>query len=227
MRVYVVSYGGSGSWLLVNYLCTLGVEAHHIHSRKSPKNICNTRKRKEIYNLHLKRGGDAPKEEEWFDYKNLIKEGKIIFIYRKPIYTLLSLKSGNLYHFENLEINLSTHKKLMELGFDYNDKKIHLEPLKKYFQLEKDIINYKEFFHNYHNCKWNKDYDILSVNFDYLWDNISKICEFVGKEYNGKFPQKQKREYDQNIISLSNKVFNEINSAIDASNNIKILNKKL
>jgi len=225
MRVYVVSYGGSGSWLLVDYLRTLGVEARHIHSRKSPKNICNTRKRKEIYNLHLKRGWDVPKEEEWFDYKNLIKEGKIIFIYRNPIYSLLSKKSGNLYHFENLDISPEQHQILVNLGFTYEGK-YHQEALKKYLHLKKDPLNYKEFFDNYHNCKWNKDYDILSVNFDHLWDNISKICEFVGKEYNGKFPQKQKREYDQNIISLSNKVFNKINSAIDASNNIKILNKK-
>ena len=213
MRVYVVSYGGSGSWLLVDYLRTLGVEAHHIHSRKPPKNICSTRKRKEIYNLHLKRGWDVPKEEEWFDYKNPIKEGKIIFIYRNPIYSLLSKKSGNLYHFENLDISPEQHQILVNLGFTYEGK-IHQESLKKYLNLEKDPINYEEFFYNYHNCKWNKNYDILSVNFDYLWDNIKEICDFAGGEYNKNFPPKQDRFYPQEILDLSINKFTGIDGKI-------------
>ena len=227
MKTYIASYGGSGSWLLVNYLRSLGVDCYHTHNRFPPKVICDITFKKEVYNKEFKKFWGKPKEKEVFNYNSPIKEGNIVFIYRKPIYTLLSLKSGNLYHFENLEINHSTHKKLMELGFDYNDKKIHLESLKKYFQLEKDIINYKEIFDNYYNCTWNKNYNILSVNFDYLWNSIPKICEFVGKEYNGKFPQKQKREYNQNLISLSNKIFKEINYAIDTSNNIKIIEPQI
>ena len=208
MKIYIVSYGGSGSWLLVNYLKELNLNTYHIHSRIPPKLIC-----------------DVPKNSEHFNYNKLITEGKIIFIYRKPIYSLMSRKSSSITHFENIGVNEKNINILKNLGFT---RKANQNPniLKKYLNLDTDIINYENFFDNYYNCTCNENYELLCVNFDNLWTHIEEICKFVGKEYNKNFPIREKRSYDENLINISNKLFNNLNNKIDSSNPIKILNKK-
>ena len=55
MRIYVASYGGSGSWLLVNYLRSVGVECYHTHNIKPPTKICNIKYKTEKYNIEFKK----------------------------------------------------------------------------------------------------------------------------------------------------------------------------
>tara|TARA_R100000900_G_scaffold97344_1_gene75411 strand:+ start:476 stop:1153 length:678 start_codon:yes stop_codon:yes gene_type:complete len=209
-RIYVCSYGGSGSWLLVGALKKLGLDVYHSHSRKPPKRFCELKVREPKHNLQHKKevNYQMPTITKYFDYGNEIPPGKIIFIHRNPIFSLLSLKSGNLLSFENLEVTTEQWHILEKLGFNYNSNIIHTEAIKKLLQLDTDPVDFKGFYNNYHNCTWNENYDILSVSFDNIWNDMEKICNFVGKKYNPYLlPSKWERQYDQEIVSLSNKMF--------------------
>ena len=121
-RIYVCSYGGSGSWLLVGALKKLGLDVYHSHSRKPPKRFCELKVREPKHNLQHKKevNYQMPTITKYFDYGNEIPPGKIIFIHRNPIFSLLSLKSGNLLSFENLEVTTEQWHILEKLGFNYN-----------------------------------------------------------------------------------------------------------
>ena len=205
MKVFVVSYGGSGSWTLVNYLNTLNIDSYHIHSRTPPQLIC-----------------DSLSTSGHFDYTNLIPGGKVIFIYRKPIYSLLSSKSSSITHFKNIAVNEEHSTILKSLGFTL-EANTSQTTIKDYLTQNKDIINYENFFDNYYNCNFNKNYEILCVNFDHLWTHIEAICKFVGKEYDGNLPPREKKEYDDYLVSLSNKLFYNIKNKIDKITSPKII----
>ena len=88
MNYIVCSYGGSGSWMLVNYLKNYG-NSYHIHQRNPPKELTYP---------------DA-KREKFSNDKisiNELKNYKVIFIYKNPIKAIYS-RFDSEFHLRNIE----------------------------------------------------------------------------------------------------------------------------
>jgi len=82
---YVCSYGGSGSWMLVNILKKYG-RAYHIHSRNPPVSLT------------------FPDGESFGRVRNYNKKAKVIFIYSYPEHSLNSSNSFSKEHWVNIGV---------------------------------------------------------------------------------------------------------------------------
>ena len=209
MRIYVNSYGGSGSWLLVKYLKSVGVDCYHVHARKAPSqfvDLCTSNSCK----------------SERLDFGKKIGGGKFIFLYRKPIYSLLSRKSSSVTHFENIDVKASHIKKLLTYGFNREPMQ-DIDGLKRYLSAAEDLISYSQIYNNFHNCRVNRNYEIMSLKFDDMWGLESEICRFCGVESSLKLAKREPRDYDDELIRRSTGMFSQLNSQIDAAPPLKII----
>lgn len=155
---YVCSYGGSGSKMFCRYLNSFG-HTKHIHSRYPPQ-----------YLEHV----GHPLNSEWFN-ENKIDEDKIpyytvIYIYRDPIKATLSrhrpAKRDQTIIKRNL-VNIQVAEEYQSLS--YNDL----------LESGKDLYGLEDFFDNYVSENYNKNYDIVCIKYETLWDNLSKINKIL------------------------------------------------
>lgn len=155
---YVCSYGGSGSWLLVNHLKQFG-KAHHVHTRKPPEQLSEVK-------------------GEHFTTKQLsdITGHYVIYIYSEPEYSMHCQQSFSGGHWRNIGVDPDL-----------------IQDRETYIKNNQDLIKYEQFFDNYHNLE-NKNYNILFIRFEKIWDNLDAISnhldvsfdKFPGNKYNNK-----------------------------------------
>jgi len=153
---YVCSYGGSGSYMLTNYLSNFG-KVVHIHSRYPPKKLTYTGcKNSNTYCY-----------KEWFNDVQIadcnLHKYMVIYIYRNPIHAIFS-------RFEN---KIGTNPHLIHIQCNPNIK------LQDIIDSNKDLYGIEEFFNNYTKKK-NRNYDIYCVKYEDFWDNIETFNKTFG-----------------------------------------------
>ena len=173
---YICSYGGSGSWLLVNHLKKTGI-AHHIHTRKPPSKLCEV-------------DGEHFTNEPVVDLAN----HHVIFIYSEPEYSIHCKDSFSERHW----INIGIDPKIISTREDYVSDNI-------------DKIKYEDFFDNYYNLE-NKNYDILFIRFEKMWDNLDEIEQFLDVSFD-EFPANKYKDTPKEINRMD--VYNNFRDRID------------
>lgn len=176
---------------------------YHIHSRKPPERLTY---------IDMSR--------EWFNSKEIdqndIKNYKVIFLFRNPADAQLSafLRMGMKWaklHFRNIQV-----KKIDEI-----------ESLQDYVEKGIDLLNYNEFFDNYMNKELNKNYSIIGINYDKLWDNLPEVFKIleISEKYLCLFPvrKERKKKVPKSIIEKLTKMNKELIDKIDEREAITII----
>lgn len=176
---YVCSFGGCGSKMLQAYLANFG-NTFHIHSRHPPKK--------------LTRVGTAD-YPEWFNDIELVptlkrqipleqlKNTKVIFIYRDPIYAIRSrIIPGKTYRISTDHLNniSATHWNIESVVGNMMD-----------------LWKLEEFFDNYTKKDPERNYQIYCVNYDTFWENLSLFNKTLGiPDVPALYPKKKESKYD-------------------------------
>jgi len=183
MRIfYVCSFGGCASTMLCKLLARK-YTVFHIHSRYPPKMLTTIRRTK------------LSREPEWFNYKKVIRNKKIvdnitvIYLYRKPSSSLLSHDGWGMYHFNNIGLNINDVR-LRKYFSKSEDTRL------KYSLEKNDILGLRNFFENYVFCRTNMNYDIVCLKYETLWDNLEEIFEKldISKDLLDHIPKKYSKE---------------------------------
>jgi hypothetical protein len=151
---YICSYGGSGSTMLANALRKLKVGiVEHIHSRKPPN---------KLEYIGKKNGGNV--YCEWFNGIPIpeaeLENYYVIYIYRNPVYSILS-RFHMKAHLEHIQVN----------------KNIKLQEV---LNKEKDLYKIKEFYNNYTTPNDKRNYKIIAVKYEDLFDKQDELSELLG-----------------------------------------------
>ena len=176
---YVCSYGGSGSKMLQAYLSHFG-NTFHIHSRDPPQKLTRVGTR------------DYP---EWFNNIEVvptldrqlpleqIKNTKVIFIYRDPVYAIHSrFIPGKTHRISTDHLNhiSATHWNIESVVGNMMD-----------------LWKIEEFFDNYTIKDPERNYTIYCVHYDRLWDNMSLFNKTLGlPDIPALYPKKVETRYD-------------------------------
>ena len=163
---YVVSYGGSGSYMIMRYLQSLNYKVFHIHSRNRPKKL-----------VHVggKNSNGTPIYFEWFNDiiipENEVSNFKVIFVYRDPVKAIYS-RYNNPRHLKNIQC-INTNTKIKDV-----------------IETKKDLYGIEEFFDNYASSA-PKNYKIFFVKYE---EFFKKIPEFNKTMDIPNIPQKYPKE---------------------------------
>jgi len=161
---YVSSFGGSGSKMLCQYLQSFG-QVFHIHSRKPPLKLEYI-------------GGNV--YFEWFngnpitDDDYTINKYYVIFIYRNPVKAIYS-RFNDPYHLQHIQC----------------DRNIKLTDV---IRQNKDLYGIEEFFDNYTNSNSQRNYNIICVKYETLFENfeqLNMILDIPNKPH--LYPHKKER----------------------------------
>lgn len=149
---YICSFGGSGSWMLVNYLANFG-NAYHIHSRYPPKYLTY------IGNQYTRK----PVWEEWFNNTiidpELVKNYTVIYVYRNPVHSIHSA-FNSVQHLQHIQ-------------------SANLRPISEVLKHQKDIYHLEHFFNNYTSPESARNYPILAVKYEDFFLNIPEFNESI------------------------------------------------
>lgn len=194
---YVCSFGGSGSYLLQGFLKRFGT-SYHIHTRNPPPKI--TKIKKEQFTTEAE-----PDPTGRF----------VIFIYSNPTHSLFSRASYGNFHWQNIGVE---------------SEKLKLIPSReeraKYFDLEKDLVDFDEFWSNY--VFHESEFPVLCLNFHYLWENLKSLFDFcqIPLEHMKSFPKKRAFSHKNNLPKDKNKIFESLNQKIKLFPNAFIIPAK-
>lgn len=220
-KLFVASYGGCGSWQLIDYFKRHIRVVHHVHSRTPPEYICGLRKND---------GRDVAEKWDTKKTTSLIanddNKAKVLYVYREPIFSLLSRKSNNLYHFRNIDVPQSILRKLSRYGF--REGYVNEHSLVNYLKSSEDLIGYEEFFRGYYLSERNVNYDIISVHFDVLMTDLGiqrRLCAELGVPHEN-WPEYKKREYRQDIVALGRIHFASMENLIRHTDKINVNKRK-
>ena len=162
-------------------------ETYHIHSRSLPSKITKVHREKFTHEI------ESSNQERF-----------VIYIYSRPAYSLLSRASYGNLHWFNIEVPASVMRLIP-----------NREEREKYFELKEDLINYEQFWDNYVFHK--SSFPVLCLNFHYLWDNLSVLCDFCGidRSHINQFPKQREPSHGNRIPEDKNNLFTSLNNKID------------
>lgn len=167
---YVCSYGGSGSTMLTNYLAQFG-QVYHVHGRYPPKRLTK---------LVDAISDNVSNDAKWFSDEELSSEElertSVIFIYRNPAKAINS-RFLNPFHLQNIQL-----KKLVTLN--------------EVLRTQRDLYGIEEFYHNYVDFSEERNYPILCVKYETLFDNWHQLNNALQLPYNPsiEFPENRERK---------------------------------
>tara|TARA_B110000037_G_scaffold122505_1_gene139890 strand:- start:724 stop:1308 length:585 start_codon:yes stop_codon:yes gene_type:complete len=149
---YVCSYGGSGSKMLCSALKKYG-DVEHIHSRNPPNKLTY---------IGEKNGGNT--YDEWFNGisipENKLKNYCVIYIYRNPSFSILSIFS-NALHLKHVEC----------------DQTIKLENV---LNDGEDLYKIREFYDNYIKPNIKRNYKIYCVKYEDIFKKQDELSNLLG-----------------------------------------------
>ena len=95
---------------------------------------------------------------------------------------------------------------------------------------KKDSLRLEKFYNNYIHAN-NRNYDIIFLKYETMWDNLDKLFDFLGLNRNeiSKFPTKRTKKYNsiQKFITFKlHKIYNRMEKHMDNMPPIKIMYKK-
>jgi hypothetical protein len=196
---YICSYGGSGSYMLANYLSNFG-KVFHIHSRYPPKKLTYTGCTNATTYCY----------KEWFNDVQIadcnLHKYIVIYIYRNPIHAIYS-------RFEN---KTGTNPHLSHIQCNPNIK------LQDVIDSKKDLYGIKEFFNNY-TKKENRNYEIYCVKYEDFWDNIETFNKTLEiQDIKHLYPIKHETNRPYKHLHELNKIYS---SLICKMNSMKFIEK--
>lgn len=187
MNYYVFSYGGTGSTMLCNFLSRYG-KSFHLHDKVPPLFLTN--KIIEAPGKHT-----LAKVRLSQDRCNEINTTscRVIYIYRDPMIAKISRPGWQ--HCYHIGGDYIRHQKFKKNKGD----NLGINLLKQYVDLGQDLNKYEEHFDNWFNEAQMREYSILYINYDYLWENLNAIFDYceIPTEDIVKFPKR--RETEKNI----------------------------
>ena len=195
---YVNSYGGSGSYLLCEYLSHFGL-AYHLHERKVHDKLRKASGKNTVrIGEHLAH----------LDGKNILDNELCnyyyIFIYKNPINAIKSRFSGRQH--------------LINIKCDPNIK------LNDVLEQKKDLYGIEEFFDNHIEPNENRNYRIYCVKYSDLFDKIEELNGVFGLEnIKEKYPVKKERKHKKTNDVVLEKIYKNLNEKIDEMPFIKII----
>lgn len=195
---YVCSYGGSGSYMLVNYLSNFG-QVFHIHSRNPPKKLtyigCEN-SHNYVY-------------DEWFNNTEIpeknIYQYTVIYIYKNPIsaiYSRFNQNAGKNAHLEHIQCS-NPYIKLTDIIVS----KI-------------DLYKMEDFFTNY-TSKADRNYPIYCVKYEDFWENIVSFNKILKiPDIKALYPIKKETDRTYEYVNELNDIYA---SLIHKMNNMKCI----
>lgn len=195
---YVNSYGGSGSYLLCEYLAKYGI-AYHLHERKVYDRLRKASGKNTVkigqHLAHL--DGKDISEDELINYY-------YIFIYKNPVNAVKSRFSGKQH--------------LINIKCDPNIKLVDV------LEQKKDLYGIEEFFDNHVNENSNRNYKIYCVKYSDLFDKIEELNKVFGLDnIEGNYPVKKERKHKKTNDEELNEIYKSLNEKIDKMPFIKIV----
>lgn len=165
MNYYICSYGGSGSTILYKYLSNFG-RAYHIHSRYPPAKLKYTGSLFSAKNIR----------SEWFNDIDIPEDQlhfyKVIFIYRNPIHAIYSSFINT--EFEGFIGACREHVMNIEACITGD---LHISDV---VRASKDLYGIENFYNNYVNPHFKKNYNILCVKYENLFDHFPLLNSVLG-----------------------------------------------
>jgi len=153
---YVCSYGGSGSIMLQNALKQYG-ETSHIHSRNPPDKL-----------EYVGNKGGGRTKGIWFNGKvipeNELDDYYVLYIYRNPSFSIKSIQSR--FH--------------MHLHLQHVQCKNRNVKLNEVLESGKDLYGVKEFYNNYMKKNKNRNYKIICVKYEDIFDKQDELSNLLG-----------------------------------------------
>ena len=200
---YVCSYGGCASWTIHRFLKNYGT-VYHIHSRFPPKYLTLPVSRKWSHRFSNE-GVREHFSDNPADRIEVTTAVHVIFLYIKPVYSIYSRRAFSQRHLKSIGVtkkNLNILKTLSR---------------QEYMKKNEDLINYEEFFNNYVNETAERNYDIISVNVEKLWDNLDTFFEYVDipKSDKDRFPERRKPQAIGKITKYMDNIYSSYNTRID------------
>lgn len=186
---FVCSFGGCGSWMLVDYLSNFG-NAFHIHSRNPPKRLTYVEEHKEAFSNRR-----IPDEQ--------VKNYKVIYLYKNPIEAIYS-RFVSPQHLKNIEC------KFPEISLiDVVGQKLDLYGINQFFnnymtsKANYDIIcvKYEDFFHDIE--KLNQTLEIENVP-EYYPQKKESNREAILQEIYGPLIEKMNSMDFITVVSATN-----------------------
>lgn len=154
---YVCSYGGSGSWMLLNGLKKYG-KTEHIHSRYPPDRL-----------EYVGRNNGGKSHWEWFNSIKIsdsdIDNYTVIFIYRNPVKAIYS-------RFNDTKFKTCDHLHHIQS----KNKNVKLSDVIKQ---KKDLFDIESFFDNYTSSNPNRNYEIICVKYEDIFEKQDELSKFL------------------------------------------------
>ena len=189
MNYFVFSYGGCGSTMLCSFLSQFG-RSYHLHDNKPPKFLTDSTPPIPITSCTVRLSQDPARR-----LKN--ENCKVIYIYRNPAESKVSRPSWQ--HCYHMGGDFLSHKDKISQGplKEVNDEEnlqIKMDWVEQFASNGIDYNGYEQHFDNWINAVPDRDYPILYVNYENLWENLNILLEYCGvpiEEAVKKFPAKK------------------------------------
>jgi len=156
---YVCSYGGSGSKMLVRYLKQFG-KVEHIHSREPPLSLAYVgRKHTRSTAVHFEWFNEVPvPEDKLLDYR-------VIFIYKDPVSAIYSRFGES--HLKHIQCPVLPYPTVADVVRE-----------------KEDLFGIESFFDNYTCPLVERNYKILCVKYEELFQRFDEFNEALGIQGN-------------------------------------------
>ena len=186
---YICTYGGCGSKVLQKYLNNFG-KTYHVHDPNPPillEGVGDNVIHKFKYQPNRTHNG--------FFNKKIVPSSElnnifVIYIYRNPIKSIISrfTVQGNLEknpkaHLENIKGNPD-----ITINDVINTNNCYISVCKS-----KYLFNLEKFFDNYTTINEKRNYKIICIKYEELWNNIEELNKILNIGNNISFPTRQER----------------------------------
>jgi len=186
---YVCSYGGCGSTILSTYLSNFGL-VKHVHSRYPPSKLEYVGDGYTEWNVY----------KEWFNLfpvpEENVKDITVIYIYRNPVEAIFS-RFSNPEHLQHIQCQ-------------------QYFTIQKVLDEKKDLYEVEEFFTNYTRKNVERNYSIVCVKYEELFENWEKFNQTIGiPNVPDLYPIKKQRELrsnDERKLKDAKKILTDIYS---------------
>lgn len=177
---YICTYGGCGSKVLQKYLNNFG-KTYHVHDPNPPillEGVGDNVIHKFKYQPNRTHNG--------FFNKKIVPSSElnnifVIYIYRNPIKSIISRFTVQ----GNLEKNPKAHLENIKGNPDITINDV--------INTEKDLFNLEKFFDNYTTINEKRNYKIICIKYEELWNNIEELNKILNIGNNISFPTRQER----------------------------------
>ncbi len=210
-QFFVCSYGGCASWTIADFLGRYGT-VHHIHSRQPPEFLSLPVSRKALNRWF----GKGTKEHFSRSRRHRLEDTSnctVIYLYAKPVYSIFSRRAFSRRHLKSIGVTGTNLRKLSKMSrSEYLDGGV-------------DLIGYEQFFDNYVVAGVNRNYNIVAVNVQKLWESLENFFTDLKLPAGDlpSFPKERPREREEEIGRHLDYIYSSFNRRIDEMEPITVI----